>query len=539
MRKVILMILAAVLLAGFCVPALAASKTELDAAVNDAARYMLAAVKNPQVAPVGGEWAILGLARSGYNVPDAYYENYYRTVENFVKACNGVLHEVKYTEYSRVVLGLTAAGYDPRDVAGYDLTEPLDDYDKTIWQGINGPLYALIALDSMNYPNSQRDKYIAEILRRQLNDGGWNLSGGTSESTKNQAADADLTGTALQALAKYQDKPEVKAAIDRALDCLSKTQDSAGGYRGSLSGNTSDLESAVQVLVALCELGISWDDARYVKNGKTIIDNILSYKNADGSFNHTRNSGVNQMATEQALYGLAAAQRALDGKNSLYNMSDAVKRGESKPMDTAGLPGKHTDVNAVPITVPGKTFPDIQSHANQTAIESLAARGIITGMDDFSFAPDATMTRAQFAAITTRGLGLPEKTTHPFNDVSATAWYFKPIATAYFYEIIKGASAATFNPEGKITRQEAAVMVARAAKLCGMDTERSDVEIRNTLAQFGDYRTVADWAQSEMAFCYSSGILDDSAFNIEPAKVILRCEIAEMLYRMLGRSNLL
>jgi len=63
------------------------------------------------------------------------------------------LHERRYTDYSRVILGLTAAGYDPRAFAGYDLTLPLADFDKTIWQGINGPVFALIALDSGNYSN--------------------------------------------------------------------------------------------------------------------------------------------------------------------------------------------------------------------------------------------------------------------------------------------------------------------------------------------------------------------------------------------------
>ena len=113
-----------------------------------------------------------------------------------------------------------AAGYDPRDVAGYDLTAPLEDFDKTIWQGINDPIFAL---DSLNYPNSQRDVYIAGILKLQLNDGGCNLSG-------SGAGDPDVTGMTLQALAKYQSKPEVKTATDKAISFLSKAQDASGGY---------------------------------------------------------------------------------------------------------------------------------------------------------------------------------------------------------------------------------------------------------------------------------------------------------------------
>jgi len=552
MRKILSIILAFILMIGLTTPAYAADKATLDLAVSGAAAYMLRTVKSPEVGSVGGEWAVIGLARSGYDVPDSYYESYYRNVEKYVEDRGGVLHDVKYTEYSRVIIGLTAAGYDPRDVGGYDLTKPLGDFEKTIWQGVNGPVWALIALDSYDYPipenraaNTQatRDMYIAEILRRQTPDGGWNLTAGTSGAAvrANEKGDPDITGMALQALAKYQDKPEVKTATDNALALLSGMQDGAGGYASGFSSGSSAVESAVQVLAALCEFGIPIDDSRFVKNGKTLVDNILSYKNSDGSFKHTHegNEGNNQMASEQALYGLVAAQRAAEGKNSLYRMYETVERDDSDSAGTIGLPGKHEDVRKLEIKNPGRTFADIRNHPNQSAIEALAALGVINGKSDTSFDPDATMTRAEFATIVTRGLGLPDKNTNVFTDVPPTEWYALPVATAYYYEIVAGASATMFNPEGTITRQEATVMVARAARLCGMDTDRMETQIRDTLAQFGDYRTVASWAQSSLAFCVDTGIMDDTEFDLEPDKVIKRCEIAEMMYRMLDRANLL
>ena len=82
-------------------------------------------------------------------------------------------------------------------------------------------------------------------------------------------------------------------------------------------------------------------------------------------------------------------------------------------------------------------------------------------------------------------------------------------------------------------------MVARAAKLCGMDTSMRTSEIRDELAQFGDYVTIASWAQESVAFCYASGILDESELNVEPTRPILRCEIARMLYNMLEKAELL
>ena len=82
-------------------------------------------------------------------------------------------------------------------------------------------------------------------------------------------------------------------------------------------------------------------------------------------------------------------------------------------------------------------------------------------------------------------------------------------------------------------------MVARAAALCGMDTEMEPYEIRNALAQFGDYVTIGGWAQESMALCYRSDILDQSDWNVAPARAVLRCEMAQMLYNLLDRAELL
>ena len=148
-KRISAWILTLAILLTLTVPALAASSVQNE--VQGSAAYMVSAVKAPEVGSIGGEWAVIGLARSGYSVPADYYDEYYTRVEKYVKNCSGVLHERKYTEYSRVVLALTAIGRDPSNVAGYNLLMPLGDFEKTIWQGLNGPIWALIALDSGNY----------------------------------------------------------------------------------------------------------------------------------------------------------------------------------------------------------------------------------------------------------------------------------------------------------------------------------------------------------------------------------------------------
>lgn len=524
----------------------ASSNPKLDEAIAETASYLYETVQNPQIGAIGGEWAVIGLARSGYDVPDSYYQNYYSNVEAYVKNCGGKLHDKKYTEYSRVIVALTAIGKNPADVAGYNLLTAIGDYDNTIWQGLNGPVWALIALDSGGYEMPQnsdaktqatRELYLNRILECQLPDGGWSLFGGTAaEESGNSVSDPDITGMALQALAKYQDRPEVKKATEEALACMSAMQNENGGYS---HGGAENLESSVQMLTALCELGISADDARFVKNGNTLLDAVLSFRNSDGSFQHTSNdSGNSQMSTEQGFYAMVAAQRALEGKSSLYRMSDSpVSTEDGETDNAAGLPGKHADVSVKPLTKPGVTFADIAGHSNQQAIEALAAREIINGKSADAFDPDATMTRAEYAAIVVKALGLPMKEEAKFEDVTKTDWFFPFVNTACSYGIINGISETKFNPNGTITREEAAVMTARAAKLCGMNTELETAAVRDVLAGFTDYVTASDWARSALAFCLREQILSEEEIEILPKQEIKRCEIAQMLYQMLGAAK--
>jgi hypothetical protein len=291
------------------------------AALTDTTQVILTMSPDPQVGTSGGEWAVLGLARSKANVTDTYYDTYLANVEAYVKAHSGVLSERKYTEYSRVILALTAIGADPSDIAGYDLLTPLGDFEKTVLQGIGGPVWALIALDSGNYQipensgaltQATREMYVEYILSKQLADGGFSLSGSRS--------DPDTTAMVLYALADYRGSSDVEQAVRKAISCLSVNQDPDGGY--SSWGNASS-ESVSQVIIALCKLGISIEDPRFMKNDKTLTDNLLSYYRPGKGFLHTSDSGTcSQISTEQAFLALTALQRASGGLDSLYDIKD-------------------------------------------------------------------------------------------------------------------------------------------------------------------------------------------------------------------------
>ncbi len=540
-KKIISFLLALAMILSLSASALAVSKDELEAALTGTGEYILKTVKKPQVGQIGGEWAVLGLARSGMTVPEGYFENYYATVEEYIKACKGVVSEKKYTEYARLVVALASISKDPTDVAGYNLLMPLADYDKTLLQGLSGPIWALIALDAGSYDMPQnpeaktqatRQMYIDTILDFQLPDGGFNLTG-------SGYTDTDMTAMALQALAKYQSQDKVREATEKAVETLAGLQDEQGGFA---SWGITNLESVVQVLIALTELGIDANDPRFIKNGHSMLDNIFTYRKSDGSFFHLPDgkNESNQMATEQAFYGMVAAMRALEGKSSLYRMNDAISIGEAPViLPGTGLEGKHPDVKFCPITEPGKSFPDLAYDNNLSAIEALASRGIISGMNDGNFYPAKTMTRAEFATIVTKSLGLEPAVSSVFSDVPEDKWYAPFVGTANRYGIVSGVGGGKFNPEGTITREQAATMVANAAVLCGMDTEMPVSAVRDVLSQFGDYVTVSSWAQAPMAFCYDNGILGDEALDINPREAVTRSEIAAMLFNLLLKANLL
>ena len=317
------------------------SRQKLNKSMQETAALMYKTIPEPVVASIGGEWTVLSLARSGIKVPKKYYENYYKRVEKTVKDAKGILHRMKFTEYSRVILALTAINKDVTDVGGYNLLSYLSDFDNVKKQGINGPIFALIAFDAGNYDipidkkasvQTTRQGIIDFILDKEIHKGtskagGWALSG--------TDPDPDITFMAIQSLANYMDQKEVKEAVDRALKIMSKKQLSTGGYN---SWGTENCESTAQAIVALTALGIDIDtDSRFIKTDKkgnknTLMDGMMQFYCKGGGFAHVNEgydggggsgTGLNAMATDQGMYALDAYYRYINGKNKLYDMTDA------------------------------------------------------------------------------------------------------------------------------------------------------------------------------------------------------------------------
>ena len=316
MKRVFSILLILCLLAPLPVSAFAAEEDAIREAFDATGDYM-ASLGAPSAGSTGGEWMVLGFARSGREVPDSYYESVVAYIDEKIDD-NGRLHATKCTTNCRFIVALTSIGKDPTDVGGHNLLSGLNDMGYIRKVGVSGVIWTLIAFDCGDYemPDGiDRETLIQTILDFQTSKGGWANSG--------DIPNPDVTCMAMQALAPYREEyPEVQAALDTAVQILSEMMDSTGNFP-SQYGSSS--ESVSQVIVALATLGINPNtDERFVKNGVSAINGLLSYYVEGGGFKHIYDGKLDGMATEQGYYALTAYFRLLEGKTPLYDMADGV-----------------------------------------------------------------------------------------------------------------------------------------------------------------------------------------------------------------------
>lgn len=370
-----------------------------------------------QAGTTAGDWYPVGLGRLGVKDDYAGYlavvkeevEKRYRTPEK--------LSAAKATEWHRISLAVLAAGGDPikfgKDANGVPINLIADgtyNRGKTTSlgkQGINGWIWGLITLDTMRYPIPagsfySRDDIIVEILKKQLADGGFALSG--------KISDPDITGMAIQALSPYYNSKNtytynqkaidnkqvvksVRKIVDESLAWLSGAQLPDGDFA---SWGTRNAESTAQVAVALCCLGLDpQKDERFIKNGKSVIDGLLKYRMADGGFVHsltyqTDNPSSlpdksNTMASEQVLYSLAAIWRQMSGMSTLYDFrSPASTPTSTIPAKPGTVPSTAplTPAPEKPATVPSTSPTPDDSAVDDSDDNSAATTDDEVGGDD-------------------------------------------------------------------------------------------------------------------------------------------------------------
>ena len=311
------------------------------------------------------DWYALALSQYGYSDLSAYE----RSLTGYLSSNN----VPSATSREKYALGLAAAGSENSYIS--------DILDDSIGeQGMMSWIYGLHVLNN-GYTCSRftADSVVDSILSMQYGDGGWALFG--------DFGDIDVTAMTVQALAPHNDKSDVSAAVDRALEFLSAKQKSNGGYE---SFGTPNPESTSQVLVALSALGIDCRyDERFIKDGHDLIDGIAEYRLDDGSFCHTMGGDSNPTATVQAFYSLIAFQRMTEGKSPLlvldnrrvheapqHSTDDTHHQQEHDPVQTTAASGAKAATSKTGSVTTSKAVTTF-TVTTKTGTETIAVSGTV------------------------------------------------------------------------------------------------------------------------------------------------------------------
>jgi|GEM_PF-1615505 len=177
-----------------------------------------------------------------------------------------------------------------------------------------------------------------------------------------------------------------------------------------------------------------------------------------------------------------------------------------------------------------KTFADIQSVTwAKSAVEAMAARGIINGTSDNSFSPNADIKRADFLVMLVRALELKgtNEQAAKFDDVNESDYYYDAVNIARQLGIVKGTGDNLFKPNSSISRQDMMVLAARAAAAAGKALPST-----GTLDAFGDASFVSAYAKDSVIALVDAGIVIGSNGNLAPQDSLSRAEAAVILYRL-------
>lgn len=184
-------------------------------------------------------------------------------------------------------------------------------------------------------------------------------------------------------------------------------------------------------------------------------------------------------------------------------------------------------------------FSDVEGHWAQSAVNNMGSRMVADGVGNGLFNPDQNITRAEFAAIVVRGLGLArENMPSSFTDVAMSDWYNSAVITAAEFGLIQGFGDGTFRPNEQITREQAMVIIAKAMELTELNSSlQADASQLNT---FVDAPEASNWASMGIVKSVQAGIIKGrSETKLAPKANMTRAEVAAIVERLLQKSELI
>ncbi|AAT60375.1 cell wall anchor protein [Bacillus cereus] len=268
---------------------------------------------------IESDWVALGLSRSGKDIPIEAKLNYVKAVTEKVEKR---VNRFSATDLARTIIMMNAMNADPTKVGEHNLVQKLYESDKV--NSVTGYTFALLAFDTKKYEVPVNSKWnrvalVDALLNAQHTDGGWTYD---SASSKDSASSVDVTGMVLSALAPYQDRPDVKPAVEKAVAYLYKEQLDNGGFSADGQENSNSVAQAIIGLSLVKDV----DQNRLHK----AVQNLLSYQIPNGEFKWLpSDQNGSGMATEQALLALLQFK---DLEKSIYDWStESVTEINPKP----------------------------------------------------------------------------------------------------------------------------------------------------------------------------------------------------------------
>jgi hypothetical protein len=275
------------------------------------------------------DW-VLGMVAAGISLTSDEKEKYLTNVLN-AAVDSGTSIAAK----AKTAIALTALNIDARQVANknggqaIDLVNEVASFDGYIDPAYTAPLIlSLYDLENYEIPGNAavtRESLIEKILNAQEPAGSWYGTYGS-----------DATGMVLPALATYYNKAEeingisvascsaITTAVDNALNYLSDSQEIDGGFPGF--GGEQNSNTMSTIIVGLNALGLNpHTDARFIKDKKSAMQNLLSYRTADDKLGWGDSVSSDDFACQQGLGALATYQNLSNTRSSnLYDFTKEI-----------------------------------------------------------------------------------------------------------------------------------------------------------------------------------------------------------------------
>ena len=392
-------------------------------------------------------WEALGLSLNGYKVPEAFY----MALKEEITSKEGVYRTA--LEYAKIVILLKQDAKDPKDFYGYNLLASIQGFKNIDKSGVNGVIFSIFALMNMETDQNAiwtEDKLLVLLLEYQNEDGGFPLA-------KGWGSDNDLSAMALTALSYFPENQKAKTAMDKALSYLSGKLDSNGFMYYQ---NSDSSENLSQIIIALETAGISLNDQRFVRNGKTLYDTLIeNYMTENFKFKHNTAQNANDIATEQAYLALSAMKTGY-----VYAKKDKIV---SEPSPSQSIPPETEKEPVEPVAEQKLGFSDENMISNEyyEDIRKAFSEKLIVG-DGNALRPLDKLTRAEASVLLYNAAGLEMDIFIPrFRDIRKGSWYSKYIIACYLNGIMSGNDEVYFTPDSYITAAELIKSIDKISKI--------------------------------------------------------------------------